>query len=106
VEQAENILKRFPCNRIKPCSTVNVEMSSTTHQSTKLENTTFNIISQLDKDATFLYRTADTYIEDAQRDGRQDVVNIWNTIKEDKMKHIQMLREALANEAKRGKLRE
>ena len=74
------------------------------HQSTKLENSTFNIITALDREAKFLYSTVDTYISDAERDDRPHLVDIWNTIKQDKIKHIQMLREALTREAKEEKL--
>jgi hypothetical protein len=96
--------------RIKLCCIfITQEMSSSAstsmHETTRLENTTFNLISQLHRDADFLYSTVDTYISDAKRDGRSDAVNVWNTIKQDKIKHMQMLREALAKEAAAGKIR-
>jgi rubrerythrin len=71
-----------------------------TNESTKLSNSTFNIISVLDKEATFLYHAADRYIEDARRENRNDLVNTWNTIKQDKERHVEMLREALSKGAK------
>jgi hypothetical protein len=78
--------------------------SSENKQSTKLDNSTFDVIRALEKDADFLYSTVGKYIEDAEKDGRSDLVDTWNTIKQDKERHVQMLREALANEAKKGKL--
>jgi hypothetical protein len=49
--------------------------------------------------------TSDTYINDAQKANRSDLVNMWNTIKQDRQRHMQMLREALEKEAKEEKLR-
>lgn len=63
-------------------------MSSTTqshkHETTKLENSTYNILVALGKEADFLYDTIDKYLQDAQNDGRQHLVDLWNEIKEDK----------------------
>jgi rubrerythrin len=81
------------------------ESSTTTkHETTKLENSTFNILIALGKEAQFLYSTIDTYTSDAQKANRSDLVNMWNTIKQDRQKHLQMLREALEKEAKEEKL--
>ena len=76
------------------------------HPITKLENTTFNILIALGKEAQFLYSTIDTYTNDAQRANRSDLVDMWNSIKQDRQRHLQMLREALEKEAKQDKLRE
>ena len=46
----------------------------------------------------------DTYIEDAKKDNRQHLVDLWNEMKRDKQKHLEMLREALEKEAKEQKL--
>jgi rubrerythrin len=81
------------------------ESSSTTkHETTRLENSTFNILIALGKEAHFLYSTIDTYTSDAQKANRSDLVNMWNTIKQDRQKHMQMLRQALEKEAKEEKL--
>jgi rubrerythrin len=79
--------------------------STTKHETTGLENTTFNILIALGKEAQFLYSTIDTYRSDAERANRSDLVNMWNTIKQDRQRHMQMLREALEKEAKEEKLR-
>ena len=77
---------------------------SSKHESTRLENSTYNILIALGKEADFLYSTADTYIEDAKRDNRRELVKIWEEIKSDKQKHLQMLRGAIEKEAKEMKL--
>ena len=74
------------------------------NQTTKLENSTYDVLIALGKEADFLYSTIDTYIEDAKKDSRQHLVEIWNEMKRDKEKHLQMLREALEKEAKEQKL--
>jgi hypothetical protein len=79
--------------------------STTRHETTGLENNTFDILIALGKEAQFLYSTIDTYINDAQKANRSDLVNIWNTIKQDRQRHMQMLRETLEKEAKEEKLR-
>jgi rubrerythrin len=59
----------------------------------------------LGKEAQFLYSTIDTYRSDAEKANRSDLVNMWNTIKEDRQRHMQMLRGALEQEAKEERLR-
>jgi hypothetical protein len=69
-----------------------------------IENTTYNILAALGRDADFLYDTIGTYIKDAQNASRSDLVDMWNTIKQDRLRHLQMLRQALEKEAKEQKL--
>ena len=78
--------------------------STTKDQTTKLENSTFNILIALGKEAQFLYSTIDTYISDAQKDNNPELENTWKTIKEDRKRHMDMLRKALEKEAKEQKL--
>ena len=75
------------------------------HGTTKLENATYNILAALGREADFLYSTIDTYINDAQKANRQDLVKMWTAIKQDRERHLQMLREALEKEAKQEKLK-
>ena len=77
---------------------------SNNSDSTKLENSTYNVLSALGREADFLYTTVDKYIQDAQSDGRQNLVNLWNEIKRDKQRHLSKLRECLKKEAKDNKL--
>jgi rubrerythrin len=78
---------------------------TTKNQTTGLENTTFDILIALGKEAQFLYSTIDTYRTDAEKANRSDLVNMWNTIKQDRQNHMQMLRQALEKEAKEEKLK-
>jgi len=78
---------------------------TTKHQTTGLENTTFDILIALGKEAQFLYSTIDTYTSDAEKANRSDLVNMWRTIKQDRQRRMQMLREALEKEAKEEKLK-
>jgi vacuolar-type H+-ATPase subunit H len=75
-------------------------------QTTRLDNSTYNILIALGKEADFLYSTVDTYIQDAKKDNRTHLVEIWNEMKKDKEKHLRMLREALEKEAKEQKLKQ
>jgi hypothetical protein len=75
-------------------------------EATRLENSTYNILRASGIDADFLYDTVDTYINDARKANRNDLVDMWNTIKNDRQRHLQMLRKALEEEAKQEKLNE
>jgi vacuolar-type H+-ATPase subunit H len=73
-------------------------------ETTRLDNSTYNILRALGKEADFMYSTVDKYIEDANKDNRTHLVEIWNEMKRDKEKHLRMLREALEKEAGEQKL--
>jgi hypothetical protein len=80
-------------------------MSTTSRsENTQLENTTYNILAALGRDADFLYDTIGTYIKDAQNANRSDLVTMWDKIKQDRQRHLEMLRQALDKEAKEQKL--
>jgi rubrerythrin len=78
---------------------------ATTKQGGMLEDSTFNIISQLEKKADFLYTSVEQYIRDAEKDNKPELVKMWNTIKDDEQNHLKMLREELVREAKENKLK-
>ena len=78
--------------------------STTKDETTKLENSTYNILIALGKEAQFLYSTIDTYINDARKDNNSDLENIWKTIKQERESHLAMLRGALDKQAKEQKL--
>ncbi|MDQ3836894.1 MAG: hypothetical protein M3270_08175 [Thermoproteota archaeon] len=80
--------------------------STTRDETTRLENSTYNILMALGKEANFLYSTIDTYIEDARKDNNSDLENIWNTIKQERQRHLGMLRDALDRQAKERKLQQ
>ncbi len=78
--------------------------SSTKDETTRLENSTYNILIALGKEARFLYSAIDTYIEDARKDNNSELENMWKTIKKDRERHLAMLRGALDKQAKEQKL--
>ncbi len=80
--------------------------STTRDETTRLENSTYNILMALGKEANFLYSTIDTYIEDARKDNNSDLENTWNTIKQERQRHLGMLRDALDRQAKERKLQQ
>ncbi len=65
---------------------------------TELPNTMYDILHAMGKDAGFLYETINTYIKDAQSANKSELVEIWQTIKKDRLRHLHMLKEALENE--------
>ena len=71
----------------------------------KILNSTYNILVALGTEANFLHETVDTYINDAKNENNSKLVEIWNTIKQDKEKHLEMLKECLETEVKEGELR-
>jgi hypothetical protein len=77
---------------------------STKDETTRLENSTYNILIALGKEARFLYSAIDTYIDDARKDNNSDLENIWKTIKQERERHLGMLRNALDKQAKEQKL--
>jgi hypothetical protein len=44
------------------------------------------MLSAMGRDADFLYSTVDRYIEDAQKHGKNNLVEIWMEIRQDKEK--------------------
>ena len=78
--------------------------STSKDETTKLENSTYNILIALGKEARFLYSAIDTYIDDARKDNNPELENMWKTIKQDRERHLAMLRDALDKQAKQQKL--
>jgi hypothetical protein len=78
--------------------------STSKDKTTKLENSTFNILIALGKEARFLYSAIDTYMDDARKDNNSELENMWKTIKQDRERHLAMLRDALDKQAKEQKL--
>jgi hypothetical protein len=50
------------------------------------------------KDADFLYDTIETYIKDAQKANKSELVEIWQTIRNDRKRHMHLLKGALEKE--------
>ena len=72
--------------------------SSSSSEETELTDTAYDILKVLGKDADFIYDTIETYIRDAQKANKTKVVEIWQTIKKDRKRHMHMLKEALEEE--------
>ncbi|HXT83256.1 MAG TPA: hypothetical protein VN704_02825 [Verrucomicrobiae bacterium] len=64
----------------------------------ELSDRTYDILRTLGKDADFLYDTINKYINDAQKENRQDLVDMWKIIRQDREKHVHMLKDALEKE--------
>jgi hypothetical protein len=60
-----------------------------------LDNTTYDILSALGKDADFLYDDIDKYIRDAESANESELVELWKTVRKDRQKHVDMLKDAL-----------
>ena len=72
--------------------------SSSSSGETELTDTSYDILKVLGKDADFIYDTIETYIKDAQKANKTKLVEIWQTIKKDRKRHMHMLKEALEEE--------
>ena len=66
--------------------------------STELTDTAYDILKVLGKDADFLYDTIETYIKDAEKANKAELLEIWQTIKIDRKRHMHLLKEALEKE--------
>ena len=67
-----------------------------------LLNTTYDILKAMGRDAEFLYDTIDTYIKDAENANKRYLVEIWQKMKDDKLNHLGMLKDALEKEIHGG----
>ena len=52
-------------------------MSTSSSATTRLENSTYNILMALGQEARSLYPTIDTFIEDARKDNRPHLVDLF-----------------------------
>ena len=68
-----------------------------------LQDSEYNVIHQLEKKADFLYSAVEEYIRDAEKDNKPELLNLWNTIREDEQNHLKMLRNELIQEIKENK---
>jgi rubrerythrin len=68
-------------------------MSSTS--TSELSDTAYDILKVLGKDADFLYDTIEKYIKDAKTANKPELVKIWQTIKEDRKRHMHMLKRSI-----------
>ncbi|MGZ5547975.1 MAG: hypothetical protein ACXWFZ_08485 [Nitrososphaeraceae archaeon] len=52
------------------------------NEQTGLDNTTYDILSALGREADFLYDTIDKYIDDAKQSNNDELVDLWNRIRQ------------------------
>jgi len=78
--------------------------TSTKYQTTRLKNSTYDVLNVLGNKAQFLYSTVDNYTSDAEKENKSDLVNICNTIKQDRTRHLQMLLEILPDKSNQERL--
>ena len=64
-------------------------------EKTGIDNSTYDILSALGKEADFLYDDIDKYIRDAESSNDPELVELWKTIRNDRQKHIDMLKDTL-----------
>ena len=74
------------------------------NERSELDDSTYNILVALGTEADFIHSTVDTYINDAQKENKSELVEVWNNIKQDKEKHMKMLKNCLETEVKEGEL--
>ncbi len=67
-----------------------------------LQDSEYNVIKQLEREADFLYSAVEEYIRDAEKDNKPELVKLWNMIKEDEQNHLKMLRSELIKEIKQN----
>jgi hypothetical protein len=68
-----------------------------------LQDSEYNVIKQLEKEADFLYSAVEKYIRDAEKDNKPELVKLWNMIKENEQNHLKMLRNELIKDIKQNK---
>jgi rubrerythrin len=62
-------------------------------------------MTQVEKKADFLHHAADTYIQDARAANRPELAHLWNAIKQDEQRHLDLLKQELAKDVQKGRLR-
>lgn len=53
-------------------------------ENTRMDNSTYNVLAALGREADFLHSTVDKYIQDAENENKIELVKVWNNIKHDK----------------------
>jgi hypothetical protein len=69
-----------------------------------LDDSSYNIIHQLEKKAYFLYTAVQEYIRDAEEDNKPELIILWKKMKEDKQNHLKMLKEELVGQVRQSRL--
>ena len=69
-----------------------------------MADSTFDIISQIEKKADFLHTAYQEYVRDAEKDGRPELAKLWNAMRDDEEKHLKMLKEELARDVRDNRI--
>ena len=77
----------------------------TTGNQQPMDNCCFDIMTQVEKKADFLYHATGTYIQDARAANRAVLAHIWNAIEQDEQRHLDLLKQELAKDVQEGRLR-
>lgn len=77
----------------------------TTANKQPMDNCCFDIMTQMEKKADFLYHVADTYIQDARAANKPELTHLWNAIKQDAFVHLAFLKQELAKGVQEVRLR-
>ena len=67
-----------------------------------LNDNCYNVVQQLSKTMRFLSHV-DQYVKDANKAGDKESEKIWNTIKADRQKHAELLKNLIINEITNNK---
>ena len=78
--------------------------SNNTSLPTLLDDSSYNIIHQLEKKADFLYTAVQEYIRDAEEDNKPELIILWKKMKEDEQNHLKMLKEELVGQVRQSRL--
>jgi hypothetical protein len=73
-------------------------MDSQESKNTRLDNSTYNVMAALGREADFLHSSIDTYIADAERENKTNLVEVWSNIKQDKQEHLDKSKNCLEKE--------
>jgi rubrerythrin len=77
---------------------------SNTEETRLLGDSTFNIITQIEKKSDFMHTAYEEYIRDAEKDGKPELAKLWKTIRDDEANHLSMLKEELMQDVKNNRL--
>ncbi len=69
-----------------------------------ISNVSYDLVTSLSEDLDAV-DVLSTYIEDCNRAGDQELANIFNQIRQDEMRHCDMLKKAIEDRCKQGKFR-
>lgn len=76
---------------------------NTSKEAALLEDSTFNMVTQIEKKADFLYSSVEK-LHSRCKDNKPELVKLRSTMKEHKQKHLKILHEHLVKEVRENKL--